>query len=275
LVGSQSFNNLVSGLTYLLPKNNCLITIEYKTAMTITDVKEIEIELNQIGEKIAVATFMTLINKDSGYILNFENIKADRAIIIKNKSPLDITFKIGKGHYTSIDVITAHYIVVNTKPDNLFLEISSDSKLYSYNQFELDLIKKWNNGEQLNAWRNLNLEKKRAWIHASSSYVEWGNKEKLRDQIIIDGSLIKYKEDFYCHLGEAFYKSIGYMGRTLDGIDDCLSFFRFPKNHNQTITIYHVDKLKKVLNKKKADYLDIVFEIFEKHGFIIKIECGN
>lgn len=231
---------------------------------------EINIVLQFEAKVIGKANFITVTNQDSYKLVSFYNLNLNNNIYAKKGSIIYVDIFIGECRYTDLELIVVNDITMDS--ENSFFETIFDAELYSYDQFQIDLMKDWNEGKRLRDWQNLKQARKYDWIRTTSHYTEWGNQEKLRDNIVINGSLVKCKEDFYCHLGEAFYKGIGYLGGTLDGIDDCLDFFRFSKTQKRVITVQHLEQLKKILNKKRADYLDIVFEIFEKHGFIIQIE---
>lgn len=231
---------------------------------------EINIVLQFEAKVIGKANFITVTNQDNYKLVSFYNLNLNNNINAKKGSIIYVDIFIGECRYTDLELIVINDITMDS--ENSFFETIFEAELYSYDQFQIDLMNDWNEGKRLRDWKNLKKARKYDWIRATSKYAEWGNQENLRDNIVINGALVKSKEDFYCHLGEAFYKGIGYLGGTLDSIDDCLDFFRFSETQKRVITVQHIEQLKKILNKKRADYLDIVFEIFEKYRFVIQIE---
>lgn len=229
--------------------------------------EKINVQLTFEDRIIADANFLNISNRKQNKLVTFYNLTNVSCENIKKGEHIYIDIFIGNNRYTDLDLIT-----IDINSEIPILEGFFNGELISYNQFELNLIKDWNEGMRLHDWQSFTLENKNAWIHASSVYAVWGDTTKLKEKIIINGKLVKCKEDFYCHLGEAFYIGIGYMGRTLDGLDDCLDLFRFKGTNNRVLIIQHVEQLQKVLNAVKEDYFDNVLEILEKYKFIIEIE---
>ncbi|MCA6369685.1 MAG: barstar family protein [Cytophagales bacterium] len=131
-----------------------------------------------------------------------------------------------------------------------------------------DIIKKWNNGENID-WRQLTTDEKGEWLLACL-YTTGLPKGTIEDKnYIIDGSQVNEPVDVYCDLGQIFIGDRGYLGSGLDGLHDCLIDIKVPPG--TVLTIKHHRRLADILSKRFDNYFDVFTDTLKEHGLTLKL----
>jgi hypothetical protein len=142
--------------------------------------------------------------------------------------------------------------------------------IYRYNQTELEIFRHWQNKTKVEWWRE-SINFKEAWIKACCTWS--GVKEDiiLKDEYILNGTLIKHPIDLYCYFAQSFWGERGYIGSEGNSFRDCLIQLKLnEKKHKSKIIIYDYKNTFKRLSKFNTKYeneLQFFVSQFEEFGF--------
>ncbi len=88
---------------------------------------------------------------------------------------------------------------------------------------DIDFILRLKHGHmQAGGWKKLSSKGKRQWLDWAYSLHPYHSKESLTKAIQLEGKDIKCLDDFLCCMGEQVNGCLGYFGRSISALSDCL-----------------------------------------------------
>lgn len=149
---------------------------------------------------------------------------------------------------------------------DLALSINAETCPDSVN-FYLKLLNDWRQQSYHIDWRELDECQKAVWLELA--LLENGIQQRcLLHDLDIDCRQINSERDLFCYLGELMIDKYCYIGRDLDGLEDCLLDLEFKPNF--TMTFHHSEHLAKVLTRSidQQRFLDLFYDTLYSTGRI-------
>ncbi len=223
------------------------------------------VDLAEVGSIDATKT-------SDGYLLRLKDISFyQNHDLLEIKQNLFFKKVRSDAYLAQIELLDYAFFHLNQHDVVLF---ASDNSICNVNDLNCyaNIISFWNKGRTLD-WRNLSRQQRKIWLDACSDW-QLTTQRHIHSNLLVNCSEIVDISSLYCCLGEVFFGEKGYIGCNLDALDDCLLDLQ---HIHRTIIFQNSHQLFTVLNtpKNKAlyqdDYVSILIEIFNKHGFFTQL----
>lgn len=151
---------------------------------------------------------------------------------------------------------------------DVYMTNNENSFSNSYNQFIVDIFYSWSNDIELKWDRFNSIEIKDSYLKACYLWSSKLFKIKNINNIHLEGELIQCEQDLYYYLGEYFFGKRGFLGSSLDSLEDFLIDIVKNNTINTTIVFNNVDII--IRNTSKY-FFETVIYLLEKSKFRVEI----
>lgn len=113
----------------------------------------------------------------------------------------------------------------NLQADRLSIELNAGSDMQQAKAIrqDIDFMLRLKHGHiQAGGWKKLSSKDKRQWLDWAYSLHPYHSKESLTKAIQLEGRDIKCLDDFLCCMGEQVNGRLGYFGRSISALSDCM-----------------------------------------------------